>query len=170
MKKIILLLLVFNIMAGHSQTNKNTSAKIALQKSLVGDWQLVSVINIYPDQNRVYPYGDAPQGKLIFDDKGNYALQIYRALRTNVVSGDKNKCTPEENAAMVQGSNAHFGKYLVNETDHTITFNIEQASFPNWNMTSQKRSYTYTGTEFKYVVTHTTQGGQAVVAEVTWKR
>ena len=82
----------------------------------------------------------------------------------------QHKCTPEENEALVQGSNSHFGKYSVDEPGKTITFNIAHASFPNWEGTIQKRSYTYTGNEIKYVVTHTTQGGQAIVAEVVWRR
>ena len=142
----------------------------SMAQSLTGTWTLVSVDNIYPDSSRVHPYGDAPQGMLVFDSKGNYAIQILKAVRPKVASGDKNKATPEENAALVQGSNAHYGKYAVNESDHSITFNIEHASFPNWEGTAQKRSYTYSGNILKYVVTNTTQGGQSVIAEVVWKR
>lgn len=100
--------------------------------------------------------------------QGNYAIQIYNVMRPKIASGDKNKSTAEENAVLVQGSNAHFGKYITDEK--TITFNIEHASFPNWEGTVQKRVYTCTGNELKYVVTNTTQGGQAVIAEVVWRR
>lgn len=106
----------------------------------------------------------------MFDSIGNYALQIFKAVRSTVASGDKNKATPEENAALVQGSNSHFGKYSVDETDQTVTFSIGYASFPNWNSNSQKRSYSFANGKLKYVVTNTTQGGESVVAEVTWER
>jgi len=166
MKKITsMLLVIFAVTTLHAQENKKP-----LGDELTGTWTLVSVDNIYPDGSRIHPYGDNPQGLLIFDAQGNYAIQIYKVLRPQVVSGDKNKSTPEENAAMVQGSNAHFGRYLVDEQSKTIVFNIAHASFPNWEGTVQKRSYTYTGNQIKYVVTHTTQGGQAVVAEVAWRR
>jgi hypothetical protein len=166
MKKItFMLLVVFAAINLYAQENKKP-----LTEELTGTWTLVSVDNIYPDGSKVHPYGDNPQGLLIFDAQGNYAIQIYKALRTQVASGDKNKSTPEENAAMVQGSNAHFGRYLVDEKSKTIVFNIAHASFPNWEGTVQKRSYTYTGSQIKYVVTHTTQGGQAVIAEVAWRR
>ena len=138
------------------------------QNKLTGTWTLVSVDNIYPDSSRIHPYGEHPQGLLMMDTKGNYAIQIFNVIRPKVISGDKNKCTPEENAALVQGSNAHFGKYMAD--DKTITFNIAHASFPNWEGTIQKRSYTFTGNELKYVVTNTTQGGQSVIAEVVWQR
>jgi hypothetical protein len=118
----------------------------------------------------VHPYGENPKGMLMFDAKGNYTIQILKAVRPKVESGDKNKCTPEENAALVQGSNSHFGKYSVDEKGKIIAFKIEHASFPNWEGTEQKRSYTFTGNSLKYFVTQTTQGGQSVIAEVGWQK
>jgi hypothetical protein len=59
---------------------------------------------------------------------------------------------------------------MVDEAKHTITFKIDRASFPNWEGADQERTYIYTGNEIRYVVTHTTQGGKAVVAEVVWRR
>lgn len=166
MKKILIVIFALGTVCfSYAQKSKKS-----LQEQLIGTWTLVSVDNIYPDSSRVHPYGDNPQGMLIFDADGNYAIQILKAIRPKIISGDKNKCTPEENAMMVQGSNSHFGKYIVDEINKIIAFNITHASFPNWEGTVQKRSYIYTGNEIKYVVTHTTQGGQAVVAEVAWKR
>jgi Lipocalin-like domain len=169
MKQVITLLLTL-ICASTLNAQGKASSKNSIEQELIGTWSLISVDNKYPDSSRVHPYGDNPQGMLIFDSKGNYAIQILKAVRPKVASGDKNTCTPEENAALVQGSNSHFGKYLVDGTTKTILFKIEHASFPNWEGTTQKRSYTFTGNEIKYVVTHTTQGGQSVVAEVAWRR
>jgi hypothetical protein len=169
MKKVIAFLIVLQT-ACMVKTQDNLINKKTLKEQLIGTWQLVSVDNIYPDSSRLQPYGLNPQGLLIFDDKGNYALQILKAIRPKVVSGDKNKCTPEENTALVQGGNAHFGKYDVDENTKNITFKIEHASFPNWEGTSQKRAYSYTNNQLKYTVTNTTQGGQSVIAEVIWIR
>lgn len=169
MKKIIALLLGsgFTVML---YAQKSHPVINSLQKQLIGTWTLISVDNIYPDSSRVYPYGKDPQGLLMFDEKGNYAIQILKAVRPKIESGDKNKCTQEESTALVQGSNSHFGKYEVNEEKTSITFFIEHAFYPNWEGTEQERIYTYTGNELKYVVTHTTQGGQKVIAEVAWRR
>ncbi|THU38293.1 lipocalin-like domain-containing protein [Niastella caeni] len=169
MKKIISLLLVLGSVS-ILYAQKDQPSKRSLQQQLIGTWTLLSVDNIYADGSRVHPYGENPQGLLIFDEKGNYAIQILKAVRPKIASGDKNKCTPEESAALVQGSNSHFGKYEVDEKGSSITFNIEHAFYPNWEGTRQKRIYTYTGDEIKYVVTHTTQGGQEVIAEVAWRR
>lgn len=166
---IILIFLISNTFSGYSQSLK-TIDLVVIPEWIKGTWKLVSVENIYPNGDKVYPYGDHPKGLLIFDVDGNYELQIFKAVRITVASGDKNKCTPEENAALVQGGNSHFGKYSIDEAGQTVTFNIEYASFPNWNFTRQKRSYSYKDDRFQYVVTNTTQGGESVIAQVTWER
>ena len=58
----------------------------------------------------------------------------------------------------------------IDKTNKIITFKIKTASFPNWEGTTQKRSYTFLNNELKYVVTNTTQGGKSVTAEVVWKK
>src|SRR5688572_12683954 len=136
MKLVFILILISGIIfPSYAQKSNNRSSKKVLQE-LVGTWTLISVDNIYPDSTRLHPYGDNPQGMLIFDENGNYAIQILKSIRPHIASGDKNKCTPEENAMMVQGSNSHFGKYSVEEANKTITFNIAHASFPNWEGTT----------------------------------
>ncbi|MBO9582726.1 MAG: lipocalin-like domain-containing protein [Flavobacterium sp.] len=160
MKNILLMLLL--LIANSMSAQKKTE--------LLGSWTLVSVENINSDGTKNLPYDVNPKGFLFFDEQGNYAIQIYKNDRAKIVSGDKNKCTPEENAAIVQGSNAHFGMYEINEANKTIIFNIKTATFPNWEETIQKRSYTLKNNELKYTVTNTTQGGKSVTAEVVWKK
>ncbi|WP_428741077.1 lipocalin-like domain-containing protein [Tenacibaculum sp.] len=162
MKKIIVLcLLVF----GKTLIAQNTS-----NSSFVGSWSLVSINNIYQDGKRVQPYGENPEGLLIFTEEGNYAIQILKKNRPLIVSGNKNTSTPEENAAIVKGFNSHYGEYVVDKENNTITFEILHASFPNWEGKIQKRTYDYSNNVLKYVVTNTTQGGASVIAEVVWKR
>ncbi|KUJ61519.1 hypothetical protein AR687_12620 [Flavobacteriaceae bacterium CRH] len=163
LKTLLVALLVANF-AFAQKSNKLITSKIT------GLWTLVSVENTQADGMKTFPYGTNPKGSLFFDEKGNYAIQIYKNERAKIISGDKNKCTPEENAAIVQGSNSHFGKFEIDELNKTITFKIQTASFPNWEETIQKRFYTYTDNELKYVVTNTTQGGKSVTAEVVWKK
>jgi Lipocalin-like domain len=52
----------------------------------------------------------------------------------------------------MQGSISTFGRYTINEADHTLTLNIEYSSYPNWTGTEQKRPFTLAGDELKYVV------------------
>jgi hypothetical protein len=136
---------------------------------LVGTWTLVSVDNVLPDGSRVQPYGPGPQGLLIFDAQGRYALQIFRAGRAPFASNDKSRGTAEEYKATIEGINTHFGRYVVDAASRSITFRIEHASFPNWEGTEQKRTFTQTGAELRYTVPTTTTGG-AATGEVVWRR
>jgi hypothetical protein len=125
--------------------------------------------NAGPDGSKTLPYGSAPKGLLIFDKDGTYAIQILKESRPRVTAGDKNKATPEENAALVQGNNSHFGTYAVDKNRKTITFHVENAFYPNWEGTVQERFYSIADNELKYIVTQTTNGG-AITAAVVWKR
>jgi hypothetical protein len=136
---------------------------------LTGTWTLISVDNVLPDGTRVQPYGPQPKGILMFDAGGRYALQIFRSSRASFASNDKSRGTAEEYKATVEGTNSHFGRYSVDAASRTISFQIEHASFPNWEGTEQKRSFTREGDELRYTVPATTTGG-AAVGEVAWRR
>jgi hypothetical protein len=63
---------------------------------------------------------------------------------------------------------AMIGTYSLNQTDKTLTFKVESATFPNWNGTEQKRSIvTASKDELKYITATASSGG---VGTVTWKR
>jgi hypothetical protein len=163
MKKIIVLsaLLFSTILVAQNKINSN---------EFIGSWSLVSITNMYQDGTKVQPYGKNPEGLLIFDEFGTYAIQILKENRPLIVSGNKNTSTPQENAAIVKGFNAHYGNYSIDSIKDIIIFEILHASFPNWENKVQKRTYSYNNNVLKYFVTNTTQGGESVVAEVVWKK
>jgi hypothetical protein len=146
-----------------------TLTAVEPQETFTGTWTLVSVSNVLPNGTRVEPYGSNPQGLLMFDAEGRYSLQIFRAGRATFASGDKSRGTAEEYKATVEGANSHFGRYSVDGASRTVTFQIEHASFPNWEGTEQKRSFTRTGDELRYTVPTTTTG-PGTVGEVVWRR
>ena len=149
-------------------TTGQAFAQSALQKQVIGTWTLASNSITQPDGSKYLPFGTNPQGLLIFDAAGRYSLQICRTTdRVKFVSNNREKGTPEENAAAIRGCNPHWGTYTVNDSDRTITFNIQHGIFPNWEGIQQKRTFTLTGDELKYVVPAASAGG---TAEVVWRR
>jgi hypothetical protein len=115
------------------------------------------VDNTNPDGTKVQNFGPNPQGMLTFDASGRYSLQLCRSGRVKFASNNRN-----------EEGNPHWGRYVVNETDHTITFRIEHAMFSNWEGTEQKRAFTITGDQLsKYIVPTASTGG---TAEVLWRR
>ena len=137
--------------------------------SLVGTWNLVLVDNILPDGTRVHLYGEKPEGLLVLDPGGRYSLQIFSAGRPKFAAGDKAKGSPDEYRASVQGSNAHFGRYRVEGA--SLIFEIDHASYPNWEGTEQKRPFQVSGDELRYTVpTPTSASGGGATGEVVWRR
>lgn len=135
----------------------------SLKEQIVGTWKYVSVDNVRADGSRLPLFGPEPQGRVAFDRNGNYVLMTSRAGQQKFASGDRNQGTDAEYRAVVQGSIAHFGRYEVSEADKTITFHIETSTFPNWNGIDQKRPFSITGDELKWVTPSASSGGSAEV-------
>ena len=140
------------------------------QEQLLGTWTLVLVDNVLPDGGRVHLYGPNPHGIMTFDAGGHYSLQIMSDARPKFAANDKSKGTPEEYKAAAQGSNCHFGRYTVDELDHSVTLHVENATFSNWEGTELKWPFTVAGDESKFIVPHPTTGGPGVTGEIAWKR
>lgn len=139
----------------------------SLSEQIAGAWTYVSVDTVRPDGSRVPMYGPNPQGLVIFDGNGHYALVNARVGLPVFASNNRMEGTPEEYKAVVQGSIAHFGRYTINETDKTITFQIQTSTFPNWNGVEQKRPFTLVGDELKWTTPAASGGG---LGEVMLKR
>lgn len=76
-------------------------------------------------------------------------------------SGNRCMGTADENEAVVAGSLAHFGTYVVDETDKSFTFQIERATFPNWDGKHNKRSFVIVGDQIRFTDPHASGGGVA---------
>jgi len=120
--------------------------------SLAGTWTLVAADVLHADGTRGPDYGAAPKGLLLIDAQGHYSLQIFKAERPRFASGDKQTATPGEYQGAVLGSSTHFGTIVVEPAAGTLTFKIENASFPNWEGTEQKRTFELSGDELSYRV------------------
>ncbi|MEF9480867.1 lipocalin-like domain-containing protein [Ralstonia sp. 1B3] len=138
-----------------------------LEEQLAGAWTYVSVDTVRPDGSRAPMYGPNPQGLVVFDGHGHYALVNSRADLPKYESNDRMKGSAEEYRAVAQGSIAHFGRYVVNEADKTITFRIEASTFPNWNGVEQRRPFALSGDELRWTTPAASAGGSG---EIVLKR
>jgi hypothetical protein len=146
----------------------SASAYAQSAKDVVGTWDYVSAETVAPDGKRSPTFGPNPKGIVVFEANGRYALIVTRSDQPKFASNNRLQGTPEENKAIVQGSISHFGTYVVNEPDKTITFHIQISTFPNWDGMEQKRPFTVSGDELKYTVPAASGGGGT--AEVVLKR
>jgi hypothetical protein len=142
------------------------SALAQSAKDLVGTWTLASA-KTDMGGNITDTFGANAKGMLTLDAAGRYVLMILGPNLPKFASNNRLSGTADEYKAVVSGSIAHFGSYVVNEADKTLVFRIESATFPNWDKTEQKRAMNLTGDDLSYKVATASGGGSAMV---TWKR
>jgi hypothetical protein len=98
---------------------------------------------------------------LMFDASGRYSIIFIAGGLPNFASGNRSSGTADESKAVVAGSLAHFGTYVVDEADKSFTFQIDRATFPNWEGKNTKRSFVITGDELRFTDPHASAGGVA---------
>ena len=141
----------------------------SLKEQLVGTWKLVSSHNVRNDGGKIDVYGPNANGIVIYTSDGHFALVNTRSDLPKFASNSRDRGTPEEYKAVVQGSIAYFGTYTVNEADKVITAQIEGSTFPNAiGGPDQKRIITsLTADELKFTNPAATSGA---TLELVWKR
>ena len=146
---------------------------VAQQKSsreqLVGAWTFVSADSVRNDGSKAEVFGSNPKGTLIFTSDGHFALVQMRADLPKFTGNSRDRGTPEENKAVVQGSIAYFGTYSLNEAEKVINIRLEGSTFANlMGGGEQKRILTtITADELKFANPSTASGA---TLEVAWKR
>ncbi|HKG01192.1 MAG TPA: lipocalin-like domain-containing protein [Xanthobacteraceae bacterium] len=142
-------------------------ASAQADKNLVGAWTIVS-ITIEQGDKKSEPYGPNVKGTQVFDANGRFAVVVMRGDLPKVASNNRETATPEESQQIARGSLAYFGSYTTNETDKSMTLQIESATLANWNGTTQKRLYVITGDQM--TLTNPTTSAGSGVAKVVLKR
>lgn len=137
--------------------------------SLEGTWTMDSAYEIHADGTRTTNYGEHPAGLFIVDHAGRYSMQIFRIGRPAFASGDKARGTPDEYHAAVVGSSTHFGTVAIDPATHRLFFDVEAASFPNWEGKRQVRDYTYQNGILTYAVP-ASASGSGTVAYSIWRQ
>lgn len=137
--------------------------------SLEGAWTMASAHEVAADGTRLTAYGEHPAGLLMVDGVGRYTLQIFRRDRPKFAAGDKTRGTPEEFRAAVLGSSTHFGRVRVDHAKAQLIFDVEAASFPNWEGRQQVRDFTYADGLLSYAVP-ASASGNGTIAYSVWRR
>lgn len=118
---------------------------LAQSPSLAGTWVLTHADKILPDGKQVPDYGADPHGIVMFTEDGRYVVEIFRSDRTKFASNDRARGTPEEYKDAIMSTSVHFGRYLVDGQKGTIRFEVDRASYPNWDDTTRTCTFTLEG-------------------------
>jgi hypothetical protein len=137
--------------------------------SLDGTWEMDSAYEITADGTRTTNYGEHPSGLMMVDRAGRYSIQIFNRDRPPFKSGDKTRGDEGEYRAAVLGSSTHFGRVQVDQSKHQLMFDVEAASFPNWQGKRQLRDFIYQDGRLSYAVP-ASASVNGTIAYSVWRR
>jgi hypothetical protein len=150
-------LIVFAFLAG--APNAIGQATKTDKERLVGSWTTVSA-TAGGGGSQAEPYGPNPNGIMMVDVGGHLSLTQLRSDLPKFQSNNRFTGTADENKAIVQGSIAFFGTYVIDEATHEIAITIKGSTFPNFDGTTQKRLLSFRGDdEFTFTVPNPSGGG-----------
>lgn len=109
------------------------------KQDLVGSWQLESWTIGYSDREEFsYPFGESPQGLLVYSEDGWMSAALSRADRGRLPEDVSPRSLPD--AALAEAYNSYFhyaGRYRVTGGD--VVHYVTQSLYPNFPGTEQLR-------------------------------
>lgn len=137
-----------------------------LRQQMVGTWSL-SEQWVEQDGKKIQRFGANPKGIAMYDGNGRFSTILLRTDLPKFASNNAMTGTADENKAIVQGSNATFGTWSIDEQDGSLISQIDGSTFPGWDGQRQKRTLSIVGDEMKMCVPGAQIGGTACAI---WKR
>lgn len=154
---------VMALLVGAAVLAKDTGAQQKAsepRQQLIGTWSLAEQW-VEQDGKRIQRFGANPKGLAIYDSNGRFATILLRNDLPKFASNNAMTGTADEYKAIVQGSNATFGSWSINEQDGMLTSKIDGSTFPGWDGQIQKRTISIVGDEMKMCVPGAQIGGTA---------
>jgi hypothetical protein len=140
------------------------------QSKLIGVWHLISGEFHYSDGTIKYPWGENPDGQIIYTDSGYMTAQLMRPNRPNFKFKDHMKGTDDEVRQAFEGYQAYYGTYILNEKDSIVDHIVQGSVFPNLNGRTLKRHYEISGNRLTLRTPPMKMGGVEVSGFLTWER
>lgn len=137
---------------------------------LAGTWHLLDCRGRSTDGSETLPYGEHPDGMLMYDEQGNMSVTLMRSSRQLFASGDSLQAAEEEISEAWREFDAYSGTYSLDPEQGTVTHHVSQAKFPNWIGTDQLRHYSLQEDHLILRSAPFRQAGREWVFTLTWSR
>ena len=178
MRHRAVLVLLFAIAAAVSGSTHQRNARAILQGDisgsggqLVGTWRLISRVVRLEDGNAVKEgHGTTPKGYLIYDSSGHMAVQLLRPDRPTAIECSTSGSAQSDNSPqLLNGYEAYFGTYTIDETNHTVTHHLEGALAAADVGRNFMRQFQVSGEKLTIVV-RTSSPKEKQIRTLTWER
>lgn len=135
--------------------------------ALVGVWRLRS-LEARDGDTVERPFGDAPEGWLVYTADGFVTVHMGRPDRPAFASGDILGGSPAEQAAAVAGYAGYVGRWVLDgdRVRHHVAFSF----FPNWTGRVQERRVHLDGTQLRLTTEPHVIDGRVREAVLVWER
>jgi hypothetical protein len=132
---------------------------------IVGTWRLVTWRRYAEDGVLEHPFGEHPDGLLIYAPDGHMAVQMVQAGRPALGTDDALGGSEAERASAYSSCLAYFGRYRLD--DEQVTHLLDGSLFPNWSGTSQARPFRIDDDQ---LVLEVRDENGRVTNEIAWRR
>ena len=178
MRHRAVLVFLFAISTAVSGSSPRRNAHTTLQgdisasgRQLVGTWRLITRVVRLEDGTAVQEgLGTTPKGYLIYDPSGHMAVQLLRPDRPTTIACSSSDSTPSDNSPqLLNGYEAYFGTYTIDETNHTVTHHLEGALAAADVGRNLIRQFQVSGDKLTIVV-RTSSAKEKQIRTLTWER
>ncbi len=140
-------------------------------RQLVGTWRLISRVVRLEDGTSVQEgLGTTPKGYLIYDSSGHMAVQLLRPDRPTAIDCSTSGSAPSDNSPqLLNGYEAYFGTYTLDETNHAVTHHLEGALAAADMGRNLIRQFQVSGDKLTIVV-RTSSPKEKQIRTLTWER
>lgn len=132
---------------------------------IAGSWTLESWRRLNADGSTSEPFGERPNGLLIYAPDGNMAVMMVPADRPRLCTEDPLGGSEAERARAYSSCLAYVGRYRVEGT--RVLHELEASLFPNWSFTDQARPFVLDGDR---LVLQVKDAEGRVTNEIAWRR
>ncbi len=112
-----------------------------IKKKFIGVWELVYVDSQTLDGKKLKRWNG--KGRLIYTEQGCVSAQLGTPEIKNFKSENKYKATDKELRFAFNEFESYYGRYEIDEENGIVKHHIELCLFPNWNGTTQERSFNF---------------------------
>jgi hypothetical protein len=101
---------------------------------IVGSWRLVSCERRAPSGETAHPFGNPPQGQLIYTIEGRVSVHLADPTRPRFASGEFLEGSEDEVRTAFERSFSYFGTYTLEGSGAkgTVIHHVEGSAFPNY--------------------------------------
>ena len=109
--------------------------------SFVGTWRLVSWEQADASGEAIYPYGEVPEGQLVYTSEGQMSAHL---MNPGASLADATASGAEEIIGQaMRGYFAYYGTYTVDASAGTVTHRVRGSLAPTWIGTDQVRAFEF---------------------------